>query len=206
MKLSTLLVLTSLLGFSPFASASLIGADSVAGVNSLYFQDWGHGYNTGSGNEFNALGRGDSARAFEVVTGSAYGFTAGDKLQITASGCVVDDGSNCTGPGYSGGDFRDLPVYSLIGLWSTKAAEIVALDLTSGVNPAFFIGSLLDIIVPDFTSPLYLFMATNDGIFSDNSGAYSVRINDVSQVPTPPVIYLLLIGLVLARCFVSKPA
>ncbi|OUS17223.1 hypothetical protein A9Q88_05190 [Gammaproteobacteria bacterium 50_400_T64] len=206
MKLSAFLILTSLLGFNQIASASLIGVDSVAGVNSLYAQDWGHIYNTGSGNEFNALGRGDSARAFEAVTGSAYGFTSGEKLQITASDCVVDAGNSCTGPGYRGGGFRDLPVYSLIGLWSTKAAEIVALDLTPGVNPTFFIGSLLDIIVPDFSSPLYLFMATNDGDFMDNSGAYSVRIDNVSQVPTPPVIYLLLIGLVLARRFVLKRA
>ncbi len=203
MKLSLFLVITCVLGFSQAASASLIGDDTVDGRNSLYYSDWGHSYNTGSGNQFNAIGRGDSARAFEV-SGNPFGFSSGDHLQISASDCVVDAGSSCTGPGNKGGLFRGLPVYALIGLWSTKAAEIVALDLTPGMNPAFFIGSLLDIIVPDFTSPLYLFMATNDGIFADNSGAYSVRIDNISQVPTPPAIYLLLLGLVLVRRFVSK--
>lgn len=214
MKLLTFLILTSILGSSQFASASIIGTDSVDGVNSLYSQDWGHAYNTGSGNEFNALGRGNSARAFEAVTGSAYGFASGDKLQINASSCVVDNGQSCTESDYTGGDFRNLPVYALIGLWSTEAAKIVALDLSQG-NPAFFIGSMLELIVPDFSSSLYLFMATNDGDFEDNSGAYSVRIDNISQVstpsttsqvPTPPAIYLLLIGLVLGRRFVSKRA
>ena len=80
----------------------------------------------------------------------------------------------------------------MIGLWSSDAASIVALDLSHG-NPAFFIGSLLNLTVPDFSSSLYLFMATNDGIFSDNSEAYSVRIDsigsaDISQVAVPPAI------------------
>jgi len=224
MKLFTFLILTFILGFSQFASASLIGTDSVEGVNSLYAQDWGHSYTEDSvfnnagrfkNNQMSALRRGQSARAFEIVTGSAYGFTSGDKLQINAGGCVVDAARSCTGPGYRGWLFRNLPVYSLIGLWSTEATEITALDLTPGVNPAFFIGSLLDIIVPEFSSPLYLFMATNDGYFSDNSGAYSVRIDNlsqipspatISQVPNPPAISLLLIGLVLSRRFVSKRA
>ena len=78
----------------------------------------------------------------------------------------------------------------MIGLWSSDAASIVALDFSHG-NPAFFIGSLLNLTVPDFSSSLYLFMATNDGIFSDNSEAYSVRIDsigsaDISQVAVPP--------------------
>ena len=170
--------------------AGLIGVDQVQGVNSLYSSDWGHPYNTGSGNEFNAIGRGDPARAFEV-SGSAYGFVSGLNLHITASGCVVDAGISCTGPDHLGGDFRGLPVYSLIGIWSTDANSIIPVDMIS-VNPAFLISSLLDLVVPDHTSPLYLFMATNDGMFVDNSGAYDVRIE---QVPVPSVLWLMMAGL-----------
>lgn len=206
MKKTLLLILFCFASTSQFSYAGLIGIDSVDGRNSLYATDWGHPYNTGTGNEFNAVGRGDSARAFEV-NNLAYGFTSGDQLHISASGCVVDLGSSCTGPDYLGRGFRDLPVYSLIGLWSTSAAEIVALDVTS-VNPAFLIGDLLNLVVPDFTSALYLFMATNDGNFADNSGAYSVHINKVdnrgellstAQVPVPPVLYLMLLGLFLIQ-------
>ncbi len=209
MKLCLFLVVTCLAGFNPSASALLIGADTVAGGNSLYASDWGHQYQGGSDGEFNALGKGNPARAFGV-DGAAYGFSAGHALRISASGCVVDLGLECTGPGYDGGLYRGLHVYSLIGLWSSDAASIVALDLSDG-NPAFFIGSLLELIVPDFSSSLYLFMATNDGDFSDNSGAYSVRIDSIgnagiSQVPAPSVIFLVALGLLLVRRFVPNKA
>ncbi|MBV1929981.1 MAG: hypothetical protein KUG81_10780 [Gammaproteobacteria bacterium] len=205
MKFHILLIITCVATFSHTASALLIGEDTVDGRNSLYYDDWGHSYNTGSGNQFNAIGRGNPARAFEVGN-NPYGFSSGDLLQIRASGCVVDAGSNCTAPDYMGGIFRALPVYSLIGLWSTNPTSIDPFELFSGVNPAFFIGGLLDIIVPDAISPLYLFMATNDGIFRDNRGAYSVRIDNITQVPTPPVIYLLLVGLVFLKRFVTRSA
>lgn len=202
MKTPLLLIFFCLASTSQLSNAALIGIDSVDGPNSLYATDWGHTYNTGTGNEFNAIGRGDQARAFEV-NNLAYGFTSGERLNISASDCIVDMGSTCTEPGYLGGEFRGLPVYSLIGLWSTSAAEIVALDAAS-VNPAFLIGDLLNLVVPDFTSALYLFMATNDGNFADNSGAYSVRIaktdpSSTAQVPVPPVLYLMLFGLLLIR-------
>ena len=204
MKITLLLMFLCLASTSQISNAALIGIDTVDGRNSLYATDWGHLYNTGTGNEFNALGRGDPARAFEV-NNLAYGFTPGDLLNVSASGCTVDMGSTCTKPGYQGGDFRGLPAYSLIGLWSTSAAEIVALDTTS-VTPAFLIADLLNLVVPDFTSALYLFMATNDGFFNDNSGAYSVRIDKVdpfltatAQVPVPPVLYLMLFGLLFIR-------
>jgi hypothetical protein len=209
MKTTLLLVLFCLASTSQISNAALIGIDTVDGPNSLYATDWGHTYNTGTGNEFNAIGRGAPARAFEVSS-LAYGFTSGDRLNISASDCIVDLGSECTEPGYLGGEYRGLPVYSLIGLWSTSAAEIVALDTTS-VNPAFLIGDLLNLVVPDFTSALYLFMATNDGDFSDNSGAYSVRIDKIdplsratAHVPVPPVLYLILFGLLLIRYLPTK--
>ena len=213
MTRSFFLMITCLLGFNASASALLIGTDTVDGQNNLYHSSWGHRFDKPAvfnhsgrigNNSASALGRGNAARAFEV-DGSSYGFLAGDVFTLNASGCVVDSGTRCTGPGANSGLFRDLPVYSLIGLWSTEAASIVALDLTSG-NPAFLIGDYLEFTVPDFSAPLYLFMATNDGIFSDNSGAYSVRLDNLSQVPVPPVIYLVMLGLILGRIFVLKKA
>lgn len=176
--------------FSQSALASLIGIDTVDGVNSLYTTDWGHPYNTGSGNEFNAIGRGLPARAFEVSS-SPFGFLSGTNLHLTATGCTVDAGVSCTGPGNDRGLFRGINVYALIGVWSTSATSITPVDMLS-VNPAFYIGSLLDFVVPTFNSPLYLFMATNDGIFRDNSGHYTVRIE---KVPTPAVLWLMLAGI-----------
>jgi|AZIJ01.1.fsa_nt_gi hypothetical protein len=215
MKLHTLLVVICVASFSQAASALLIGEDTVEGRNNLYYDDWGHAYTTGNNNQFNALDRGDAARAF-AVDSQPYGFSSGDLLQISAGGCVVDAGSQCTEPGYAGGAFRALPVYSLIGLWSTSPLSIDPLELFSGVNPAFFIGDFLDVVVPNAISPLYLFLATNDGIFSDNSGAYSVRIDSlsidgisidsISHVPTPSVIYLLLIGLLFLKRFAIRSA
>lgn len=209
MKTTLLLILFCLASTSQISNAALIGVDTVDGLNSLYATDWGHPYKTGADNEFNAIGRGDPARAFKVGN-LAYGFTSGDQLNISASGCAYDLGDDCTEPSYLGGEFRGLPVYSLIGLWSTSAAEIVALGAAS-VNPAFFIGDLLNLVVPDFTSALYLFMATNDGDFSDNSGAYSVRIDKIdplsratAHVPVPPVLYLILFGLLLIRYLPTK--
>lgn len=195
MRTPLFFMLFCLVSTSQLSNAALIGVDTIDGRNSLYATDWGHSYSS-------AIGLGQPAQAFNGAA-SAYGFTSGDQLNISAGGCVVDLGSTCTEPGYLGGDFRDLPVYSLIGLWSTSAAEIVALDAIS-VNPAFLIGNFLNLVVPDFTSALYLFMATNDGIFSDNSGAYSVRIDKIepssaAQVPAPPVLYLMFFGLLLIR-------
>ena len=60
------------------------------------------------------------------------------------------------------------------------------------MNPAFLISNLLDLVVPTFANPLYLFMATNDGIFADNRGAYDVWIE---EVPVPSVLLLMLAGL-----------
>ncbi len=205
MKTYLFLAIACIAVVSQPASAELIGLDTVDGTHSLYASDWGHAYNTGSGNEFNALGRGNLARAFEVAS-TPYGFSSGESLQITATGCTIDSGQSCTGPGNLGGDFRGLPVYSLIGLWSTNALSIVALDSMS-FNPAFLIGNILDLVVPDFTTPLYLFMATNDGNFADNGGAYSVRVDRLTQqaqVPAPSVLWLMLFGLLLKTRLIRK--
>lgn len=203
-----------LLCFTHTASASLIGIDTVDGKNSLYYETWGHPYTGAWGGENaeegNARNVGNPARAFEASSGVPYGFMSGDNIQVTATGCVVDSGSSCTDPDYLGGDFRLLPVYALIGIWSTSSTSITPIDsiITNPgfVNPAFLIGSSLNLLVPDVSSPLYLFMATNDGNFSDNSGAYTVRIDKLSSVPAPSVIWLMLFGILLRKHFLKASA
>jgi hypothetical protein len=197
-----LFIIISFLAFSQPANATLIGTDTVDGRNSLYFETWGHSYNGawGGGNaeENNANGVGQAARAFQV-SGTPYGFSSGENIQITATGCVADiNETTCTGPGYMGGDFRDLPVYALIGIWSSSPTSIFAID------SSFLIGSFLDLIVPDTSSSLYLFMATNDGNFSDNTGSYSVQIDRLSQVPAPSVLSLMLFILLFRKQFSKR--
>ena len=199
MKKIILLMLACLVTYSHTSYAALIGVDDVYGENSLYHDDWGHSYNvSGGGNEADALGRGDRAEAWQNIADNAFGFTSGGNLLITATGCVVDNGTACTGPDYLGGDFRGLPVYSLIGIWSNDANTI------DPVNSPFLVGALLNLIVPDngLSSPLYLFLATNDGEFSDNfqSGeeifTYSVTI---SSIPLPATFWLMASGLLFIK-------
>jgi len=210
-----LAIFTSAMVFSPLTQAALIGIDYVYGENSLYTTDWGHLYNDNSGsNENNALGRGDPAEAWQNNPGDPYAFHSNQHILIEASGCVVDLGDQCTRPDYDGGLFRGLPVYSLIGIWSTTAVNTIDDPLHSSGSP-FYIGSLLDLWVPDNgLDPLYLFLATNDGIFKDNvCGSYSTNPCDengypdisqtyavkISEVPLPATFWLMLPGLFLIR-------
>ena len=174
--------------------------DTVPGTHSLYYSDWGHPYNIlGGGHEMYALNRGEPAVSF----GNGFAFSSGQNISINASGCVVDAGVICTEPdGYGFGElFRGLPVYSLIGVWSSDPEAIHPVEV--GSNPAFFIGSSLNSIVPNYTSDLYLFLGDNDGTFDDNPSdfAYTVTINlpDTKSVPEPgsaaAVIGLGLVGL-----------
>jgi hypothetical protein len=202
MKKIILLILMCLAVYSHASNAASIGVDNVYGENSLYNTDWGHSYNvSGGGNESDALGRGDPAEAWQNTPGHAYGFSSSDNLLITATGCVVDKGTACTGPDYLGGDFRGLPVYSLIGIWSNDANTIAP------INSPFLVGALLNLIVPDNgLSPLYLFLATNDGIFSDNYSnyTYSVSIDKISNVPLPATFWLMVSGLLFIKRLRNK--
>lgn len=97
--------------------------------------------------------------------------TAGGEIEIQASGCTVDAGASCTGPdGYSS-LFRGLRVYSLIGRWGTDPET---LDANTIASPPFFIGSNATLTAPSTIGDYYLFLADNDGNFSDNGGAYEV--------------------------------
>jgi len=115
--------------------------------------------------------------------GSPFDFSSYNSISVTASGCVVDAGSACTGPdGLPPSLFRGLIVYSMIGLWSSTGASITA------IGSPFFVGSAAVLPVPG-GGPAYLFLAENDGIFSDNSGGhYDVTIE---AVPEPGTLLLL---------------
>jgi hypothetical protein len=98
----------------------------------------------------------------------------GTKVQITATGCVVSKGPICVGAdGNNGGPFNGLPVYSLIGQWGRSPNGLTA---ATAAGPAFFVGSNNVLAAPSGPGPYFLYLAENDGIFSDNSRAYSVTV------------------------------
>ena len=117
-----------------------------------------------------------------------FSFSPGTQLQITAGGNVVDNGDTATGPAGDPGeswDFRALPVYALIGIWSSDPS----LDSSDDpVGDPFLIGSGGLFEVPWAGNPLYLVLAENDGIFWDNSGDYAVTL---TAVPLPSTLLLL---------------
>jgi hypothetical protein len=168
--------------------------DTVSGTQNLYHDNWGHPYNIPGSGESDALGAGTAPVAF----GNGFAFTPNQDITITATGCVVDAGTLCTGAEGLGGLFRGLTVYSLIGIWSSDVSTIK--PITLGTNSAFFIGSSLSLITPDYGSSLYLFLGENDGNFADNSSFYAVNISgkdttpieDIPSVPEPQSIFGLL--------------
>jgi len=184
-------LLALLLGaiFTHNAQALVINT-TVAGTDNLYFSDWGHSYTgtlSSDGNEASGVGRGNAASSVN------YAFSSGQALSISATGSVIDlDGSTYTDPtgDNQGWDFRGLPVYSLIGLWSTSAT------LIDPVDSPFYIGSSLDLFAPTALGSLYLFMGENDGYFSDNffDDKYNVSIT-VANVPAPSTIVLMALGM-----------
>lgn len=186
---------------------ALLITDTVGGMDNLYFADWGHVFNEGlgDGSQFNALGTGVAASA--VVSGvSVFNFTGANTINISATGLVVDDGQTQTDANgepsdFMDGNWRGLPAYSLIGVWSTSATEIM--PPIGSLSDPFFIGTQLFLSLVDIpqVSELYLFLAENDGLFGDNSGSYEVTL-DVQYVPIPASGLLLLSGL--AGLFVSR--
>ena len=161
--------------------------DKVPGSHNLYYEDWGHSFNVvGGGNEMFAIGGGEAPISF----GDGLAFSSGQQIHIDAKDCVIDASLNCTDPNGYNSLFRGLPVYSLIGVWSSDAETISAVEPVN--NAAFFIGSSQDLIVPDYTDSLYLFLATNDGNYSDNPSTYAYTITisgDESQsIPEPSLL------------------
>jgi hypothetical protein len=95
----------------------------------------------------------------------------GQQIQISAGGCVADYGTQCTGPNGFPDLYRGLRVYSLIGQWSHSPT---ALNSSTVASTPFFVGSSATLNAPSAAGDYYLFLAENDGAFTDNTGAYSV--------------------------------
>lgn len=185
------IVLFLLLAVFSMASHALMINQTVGGMDNLYFEDWGHEY-------LSALGTGVEAQAVSSG-GSAFNFSGASIIDINASGSVVDNGTTPTDANgipnnFMDGNFRDLPVYSLIGIWSSSATEIAPVG--GLFSQPFFIGTtlLLNLAGIPNESNLFLFLAENDGLFSDNSGSYQVNI-DVQVVPLPASALLFMSGL-----------
>jgi hypothetical protein len=130
------------------------------------------------------------------VSGVAFNFAGYSSLTISASGLVVDDGPNATGPNgdtciptclFHDGNFRGLTAYSLIGIWSSTANSIT--PISDPHTAPFFIGSSASLNIP-LLSSAYLFLAENDGYFADNSGFYDVHLTATSAVPVPAALPL----------------
>jgi hypothetical protein len=109
---------------------------------------------------------------------------AGQPIQITATGCVVDAGSLCTGPEGFSSLFRGLRVYSLIGRWSMSPT---VLDNATVVGEPFYVGPSASLVAPSAgPGPYFLFLGENEGGFTDNSGAYSVTATWSPQASCTP--------------------
>ena len=156
--------------------------------------------------------------------GSAFNFAGFNLLDFTTVGFVQDNGIGegisitdadglLMGTGqptnFPSPNFWGLPVYSLIGIFSTTADYITPLattveqaqDVANLGDPslsAFSIGTALSLDISSFSNvpALYLFLGENDGYFLDNGlvdesmniGAYDVTIEAV--VPLPAAFWL----------------
>ena len=182
-----LLVQAALVAIGVLSAQSALSATistSVDGRDNIYFTDWG---STNAGNPPSLLGSGNNPTAVSDGSG-AFNFGGLGTLTGTATGSTVASGSTAYDADGSGGLYRGLPVYSLIGVWSSTAGSITA------IGDSFFVGTS-----PTFAAPTgpsaYLFLGENDGSFGDNTGSYSVSIDYISAVPLPASLPLLAVGL-----------
>ena len=140
-----------------------------------YSEIWNSGCWQPYANALNTPGALD-ARAVKDRKGNVVDFSNG-LISISAKGKVVDAGKKRTNANGYDWLFRGLYVYSLIGIWSSTTNSITA------IGNAFFIGTKGDFFSP--LEPAYLFLANNDGLFSDNTRHYKVTIDYSSNIAVP---------------------
>ena len=175
------LLLSALMLCGMFTSLEVYAAiytHTVDGRENMYNTYW-------TGNPFlSAVGTGVDARSVTDSDGNPVNFS-NLRLTITATGLVEDFSTTSTDADGLDSIFRGLPVYSMIGLWSSTGDSITAL------GESFFIGTNNVLDAPS-SGTSFLFLAENDGIFSDNYGQYNVTI---STVPLPASAVLFLTGI-----------
>jgi hypothetical protein len=86
-------------------------------------------------------------------------------VSLSASGSACRATGWCGGPNGYNATFRGLPVYSLIGAWSTSPDMLTT---ETAVGSAFYIGGSATVTAPAGSGPYYLFLAFNDGYLLDN--------------------------------------
>lgn len=207
-RFSQFALLLCMLGMLPATTHALTVpvtlTHQVGGKDNLYYDSWGHPYD---GDFVGHPNKGERAGAVELG-GSAFNFAGYDFFNVTATGTVMDNGSYSTLPDGTylpegappgGGDppgslSWTLPVYALIGIWSSDPSDIIPLTPFVGDNnPAFYIGSSNQINIPNVPFA-YLFLGDNDRMFFDNDGFYEVMMV-ASVIPLPNALVLLIAGL-----------
>jgi len=186
-------LLTALLFSFPTSSHAISLLHTVGNQDNLYFDDWGHPYNlAGDETELGALATGAAARS--VHNGpTAFDFAGFSPLQIHATGLIQDQNVWWTDAKGHSNLFRALRIYSLIGIWSADPDHINPIG-----NP-FYIGVSKSRNVP-LVPHAYLFLADNDGEFSDNTaGQYDVTIKAVPEPANALLLGLALAGMALFR-------
>ena len=176
--------------------------------DNLFFDTWGHPYTLEIDLEEPDLGGAGVGNAPPVVSdaGMPFNFAPFDVVDITATGLIVDINITATPPSGSQDpefifEFRELLVYSVIGIWSTTSNEITPIGLLNP-HPAFNVGAAATISIPDVPTA-FLFLSDNDGWFDDNTGSYDVTLH-ARVVPLPAPIFLLGFSLGLLGLYQKK--
>ncbi len=149
-----------------------LGVDTVSAFANLFNTAWpGNPYGTpwpghsGGG----GVGTPGAMDARSVLwSGAPMDFAGWSFVEVNAWGTVQAYFAQQTGPeGFAGTPYRGLTMFALIGIWSSDPNAIVPL------GSPFDIGATNTLAVPA-GAHVYLFLAENDGQFSDNAGAFSV--------------------------------
>jgi hypothetical protein len=183
------------------ANATLLQS-TVSSRDNLFYTDWNGFFVPADLPDYQAAGsQAAQSLPFDFVLNNVETF------QMTVTGEVVDAGPFATGPdgcpnpadacffdpSGNNGIYNFLPAYSVIGVWSTTPDVINFITPaggTSWIDALIPVGSggLFD--VPQGYASAYLFLAENDGFYTDNDpiGEYEVTI---SLVPVPATAWLL---------------